>query len=86
MDLDKAIYSKKMFPTGIPKETLINILIQMADALNYCHTQIYLVHRDLHVGNWMITEDHTIKLIDFGICNIMGKNGISKDFWVHEVF
>lgn len=86
MDLNKAIFSKSMFPDGIPKVTLIDLLVQMADALNHCHTDLFMVHRDLHLGNWMITEDHTIKLIDFGIANIMGKNGVSKDFWVTEQF
>jgi len=86
MDLDKAIIYKSMFPNGVPKDTLINILVQMADALHYCHTQKFMVHRDLHVGNWMITEDYTIKLIDFGLANIMGENGVSKDFWVTKHF
>jgi len=45
-----------------------------------------MVHRDLHCGNWMITHDHKVKLIDFGISGFLGKNGISKEFWVTEQF
>jgi eukaryotic-like serine/threonine-protein kinase len=83
-DLNKAIFLKEMFPEGLTKPQLLNILCQMAEAIRYCHCERFMVHRDLHQGNWMITNDHHITLIDFGIAAILGKNGISNEFWVTE--
>lgn len=83
MDLNKAIFKKEMFD-GIPKKTLHSILTQMAEAVRYCHCEKFMVHRDLHVGNWMITKDNKVKLIDFGIAQKLGKNGVSKEYWCTE--
>jgi len=39
----------------------------MADIIKYLHCNIFMVHRDLHYGNWMELEDGSLKLIDFGL-------------------
>jgi len=44
----------------------VDYLIQMADALEYIHRQGYL-HRDICPRNIMVTKDHVVKMIDFGL-------------------
>jgi eukaryotic-like serine/threonine-protein kinase len=41
-------------------------LIQLSDALAYLHSQRFL-HRDLCPRNVLITKEHVVKLIDFGL-------------------
>ena len=49
----------------------INITVQLADALEYCH-QAGVVHRDLKPENVLIEQDGTVKLVDFGIALLKG--------------
>jgi len=58
----------------------------MVAAVHYLHTKHFMVHRDLHHGNWMITQDCKVTLIDFGLAKILGENGITKEFWVPEQY
>ena len=39
---------------------------QLFQAVNHCHAQ-EIVHRDIKPDNIMITEDNTVRLIDFGL-------------------
>jgi len=58
----------------------------MANIIKYLHCDLFMVHRDLHHGNWMQLEDGSLKLIDFGLAHQLGPNGISADSMVFPMF
>ena len=43
------------------------IFTQVCLALRYCHKAAHVVHRDLTPSNIMLSEDHVVKLADFGL-------------------
>jgi serine/threonine protein kinase len=71
---------------GVERDQLINWCLQMAEAVRYLHEELYIVHKDLHPGNWMVLQDGAIKLIDFGFALCLGQDGVSKDMWVYDPF
>ncbi len=48
------------------QEHRYDYMIQLAEAVTYIHTQRFL-HRDLCPRNVMLTKEHEVKLIDFGL-------------------
>ena len=67
-------------PLGhLPADIVIDILIQICDAIDYLHTQKGVVHRDLKPENFMIKINQfnkpQVKLIDFGLATYIPKNG-----------
>jgi tRNA A-37 threonylcarbamoyl transferase component Bud32 len=46
---------------GLPK-----LLLRLADAMAYAHAH-QVIHRDLKPGNLLVTADHEVKILDFGI-------------------
>ena len=57
--------------TLLPIPTVIRIIRQTADALDYAHRHGVL-HRDIKPANIMLTQDGNAKLGDFGIARRMG--------------
>ena len=55
----------------LPVEAAIQITLQLADALQYCHEH-GVVHRDLKPENILIEPDGSVKLVDFGIALLQG--------------
>ena len=46
-----------MYYCALPQLKLIDILLQMAEAIRYLHNELYMVHRELHWENWMLCDD-----------------------------
>ena len=51
-----------------PQKSL-QLFIQILEAIYAC-SQVNIVHRDLSLGNILVKSDGSIKVIDFGICQI----------------
>jgi CHASE2 domain-containing sensor protein/tRNA A-37 threonylcarbamoyl transferase component Bud32 len=65
-DLTEKIGGKK----PLPVKWVLEIILQVADALNYAH-ELGVVHRDIKPANIMYNEkDGSIKVTDFGIARI----------------
>ena len=64
------------------EKTSLNWTIQIATALSYLHTQNPpIIYRDMKPGNVMITNQSTIKIIDFGTARTY-KNNQNQDTFV----
>lgn len=62
--IDLRKYIQKNHP--ISKETIVDIMKQIADAISHAHKQ-GVIHRDLKTQNIIIRKDGVVKITDFGI-------------------
>lgn len=56
-------------PGGLPVDRVVDLAIEVADALAYAHAQ-GLVHRDIKPGNLMALAGGGVKICDFGIARL----------------
>jgi len=61
----------KDYPEGMPLEQTCQIIQKLANALDFAHTH-HIIHCDFKPGNAFITDDGTVKVIDFGISRASG--------------
>merc|ERR1712243_288589 len=51
---------------------LIHIYRQIVSAISYMHSHS-IYHRDLKLENIIVDEQNNVKIIDFGFCDVVGK-------------
>jgi len=57
----------------LPVERALDIAIQTLDALDYAH-RMRTVHRDIKPANILLRRDGQVKLVDFGLAEILATN------------
>ncbi|MBR2179747.1 MAG: serine/threonine protein kinase [Selenomonadaceae bacterium] len=67
LDYQSSIFNEKF---------VLNILLQLCDCLESLH-QLNIINRDIKPSNIMLTKDHTVKLIDFGIARIFKPDSLA---------
>ena len=61
----------------IPVEVVLSLVRQLCDALDHAHTRVgidgtplHIVHRDISLGNLLVSRAGHLKVIDFGIASV----------------
>lgn len=71
------LHQKLKLERRIDWQTVLDWAIQIAGALKQAH-DFGIIHRDLKPANLMITQENTIKLLDFGISKLFGGDGSTQ--------
>ena len=60
-----------------PSATLLSVLKQTAEALDYAHSK-GIIHRDIKPSNIMISENGTTKIADFGVAKLAASTSLTQ--------
>ena len=72
--LDTILEKRK---TALDVRECLAIIAQAADGLDYAHT-MGVIHRDIKPSNLIISENGTLKIMDFGIARVRGSQRLTR--------
>jgi ABC-type oligopeptide transport system substrate-binding subunit/serine/threonine protein kinase len=76
MELVEGQTLRESQPKGLAQ--IIQVAVAMCDALDEAHQQ-GIIHRDLKPENVVVTPTDTVKLMDFGLARVSGKDRLTQE-------
>ena len=77
-DLRQLMMEARQNKTFLPEKEVLNWADQLADALNFLHTQQSpILHRDIKPSNLKLTPNGLLKLVDFGLVKMLAPGEVT---------
>jgi serine/threonine-protein kinase len=77
-DLRQLMMDARQNDSFLPEEDVLDWASQLADALNYLHSQDHpILHRDIKPSNVKLTPSGLVKLVDFGLVKMLAPGEVT---------